>query len=266
MKDYYSILGIDPDASEDDIKRAYRKKSKECHPDLFPDDKEKEEQFREITEAYENLLNKPKDNLIPLPGDPQIFLSYTCTIKELFQKTEKELSFQVGKDVCPYCKGSGRVRKQEQSPFGIFIQDWTCPHCKGSGRIGELETKTFKITPEYYGTHTIYIDGFKVILICYPDTNDKFFTPNGIDIETTLDIDPVTAVLGGKVKLEGPDGDLLITIPKGTQNAKLFTLKGKGLNSYGDLYIHVNIKIPTELSDKERELYKQLQECQKSEI
>ncbi len=59
-RDYYEVLGVSRDASEDDIKKAYRKKAKECHPDLHPDDKEAVERFKELNEANEVLMDKDK--------------------------------------------------------------------------------------------------------------------------------------------------------------------------------------------------------------
>ena len=56
-RDYYEVLGIDKSASADDIKKAYRKKAKEFHPDLHPGDKECEQKFKEVNEAYEVLLS-----------------------------------------------------------------------------------------------------------------------------------------------------------------------------------------------------------------
>lgn len=59
-RDYYEVLGVSKDASEGDIKKAYRKVAKECHPDLNPDDKEAEQRFKEASEAYEVLTNPEK--------------------------------------------------------------------------------------------------------------------------------------------------------------------------------------------------------------
>ena len=59
-RDYYEVLGVDKNASQEDIKKAYRKKAKECHPDLHPNDKEAEARFRELNEANEVLSDPDK--------------------------------------------------------------------------------------------------------------------------------------------------------------------------------------------------------------
>ena len=59
-RDYYEVLGVDKNASADDIKKAYRKMAKECHPDLHPNDKEAEARFKELNEANEVLSDPEK--------------------------------------------------------------------------------------------------------------------------------------------------------------------------------------------------------------
>ena len=60
QRDYYEVLGVDKDASEQDIKKAFRKKARKYHPDVNPDDKEAEKRFKEVNDAYETLSDPQK--------------------------------------------------------------------------------------------------------------------------------------------------------------------------------------------------------------
>jgi curved DNA-binding protein len=92
------------------------------------------------------------------------------------------------------------------------------------------------------------------------------FTRAGADLQTTLPIDVLTAVLGGKITVPTLTGLVTLTIPAGTQGGQTFRLKGKGLphlrrkHQFGDLLLTVNIRVPTELSPEEHKLYEQLAE------
>ncbi len=92
----------------------------------------------------------------------------------------------------------------------------------------------------------------------------KQFQRSGRNLKTTVPIDVVTAVLGGKTNVSTMTGPVKLTVPAGTQGGRTFRLKGKGMPSlrekdeYGDLLVSVQIRVPEELSDEERRLYEQL--------
>ncbi|MEA2107281.1 MAG: J domain-containing protein [Bacteroidota bacterium] len=93
---------------------------------------------------------------------------------------------------------------------------------------------------------------------------EKNYTVHGNDLILKTDVDLYTAVLGGKLNINTLSGKLNINIPKGTQNGTKLRVKGKGMpvygksGTYGDLYLQLNILIPTNLSKKEEELFRQL--------
>lgn len=178
-KDYYKILGIEKNASEDDIKKAYRKLSIKWHPDKWVDKSEKEqkeaeEKFKEISEAYNVLSDKDKrakyDNPAPpmddwvsmnpfdifgggrrqtiRKGEP-IIVSVNITLQEAYKGTNKTISFVVkencthcngtgsedGKEVkCPYCGGSGTIVDERINGSMVFRNIKPCPHCGGTGK------------------------------------------------------------------------------------------------------------------------------------
>ena len=172
MKDYYAILGVSRDSSPDEIKKAYRKKSKQYHPDVNPEGADK---FKEIAEAYDTLgdVNKKGqyDNPNPFnggggsmddffnmfnqqrqgqtqrrkPKSPDKIINVDITPIESYLGVEKELSYQVrvgcetcsgtggDKEVCGQCKGHGRVRQKFGSGMFTQVVDVDCPQCQGEG-------------------------------------------------------------------------------------------------------------------------------------
>lgn len=95
---------------------------------------------------------------------------------------------------------------------------------------------------------------------------DPRFRREGPNLHTDIDVDLYTAVLGGETQIETPGGSVVLTIPRGSQPGKTFRLSGRGMprlrnpQEYGDLYVHLQVRIPTELSDEEEQLFRQLSE------
>lgn len=163
-KDYYKILGVDKSASEQEIKKKFRKLSLQYHPDKNPGNEEAEEKFKEINEAYQVLSNSKKrqeydtfgtvgGNFGNMDMDDDIFKSFfrrhgfggfdeqpkqrvfkgfdknlkiNVTLKEIYNNIQKTVSYTV-KRSCTKCNGSG-------SKSGKIEE---CPHCHGTGRIRE---------------------------------------------------------------------------------------------------------------------------------
>lgn len=172
MKDYYAILGVSRDSSPDEIKKAYRKKSKQYHPDVNPEGADK---FKEIAEAYDTLGNVNKkgqyDNPNPFGGGdgsmdeffnmfnqqrqqqtqrrrpkaPDKIINIEINPIESYIGIEKEFNYQVrvscngcngtggDKKVCGTCQGQGRVRQKFGSGTFSQVVDADCPQCRGEG-------------------------------------------------------------------------------------------------------------------------------------
>ncbi len=139
MKDYYSILALNDKASDEEIKKAYRKLSKKYHPDLNPNSKSAESNFKDVSEAYAILTGKQKPkNENPFGGNPfggnpfggnpftrnvkPIKVRLTTSLEEIFNGSTKEIQYKA-KEACFKCNGEGGHNPQ------------TCNQCGGRGHI-----------------------------------------------------------------------------------------------------------------------------------
>jgi molecular chaperone DnaJ len=181
-KDYYEILGLTRNASSDEIKKAYRNLAKEYHPDKNPNNKEAEEKFKEVSEAYEVLSDDQKkakyDQYGHVSGNggpsyesmfdeyfrrqnrqvrvgENMVLTIRLTLEDMFNGAKKVYKYQHtvscsdcsghgGSNVstCHDCGGSGQTIRVIQTPIGYMQHSSTCTKCGGSGKTYEIMCKT----------------------------------------------------------------------------------------------------------------------------
>lgn len=190
---------------------------------------------------------------------------------------------------CPSCRGSGRVKEIKNTIFGTFAKTSTCPQCngigsvpeekcrkcRGEGRIWGREDLKISIPAGIEDSETIKIPGkgekgkrgilsgdLYVRIHIEPHSR---FKRRGDDIfyETTISFSE--AVLGTKKDIPTLGGTVELKIPPGTQNGKLLRLRGMGMphlnkRGNGDMYVKVNVKIPTKLTKRQKELIEKLKE------
>lgn len=191
---------------------------------------------------------------------------------------------------CPTCHGSGTVRVQA----GIFQVQQTCPHCHGTGQVisdpcpdcrGEGMRRTARVLnvkiPEGIN------DGQRIRLTGKGEPGQRggapgdlyveirirphdIFERDGDDLHTALPISFVTAALGGEVTVPTLDGESTMAIPEGTQCNKTFRMRGKGVKNLrtgdmGDLFVHIEIETPVNLSAKQKDLLRQFDESVKAD-
>ena len=190
-------------------------------------------------------------------------------------------------ETCPKCKGSGQTVVTQQSLFGMIRNVTTCPDCRGKGKI--VKDKC----PDCYGSG--YITRKKKIQVSIPAGIDNGqcvrirekgepgenggprgdllvevmvsrhanFQRDGYDIYSTVPISYAKAALGGDVRINTIDGDVLYTVKPGTQTNTKVRLRGKGVPSVrnkqmrGDHYITLVVQVPTKLTSEQKELLKQ---------
>lgn len=197
---------------------------------------------------------------------------------------------------CSQCRGAGQVRRRTQTIFGVMEQTGICDVCHGTGKIitdkcttchGErretLKTeKEIDIPAGIDDGMTIKVrgegndgigskSGDLYISFSIPDSIDGL-TREDMNLFYTIEIDPTEAVLGTKKTLKLPViGERIVEIKSGTQYGEVLKFKGDGVkhiskDQKGDLFITVNIKIPTHPSKKERELYHEIAREKKIEV
>lgn len=298
-RDYYKILGVEKSASQDEIKKSYRKLAKKYHPDLHPDDEKAQEKFKEVNEAYEVLGDEKKRKQYDTFGSSANFSNGQNFDPSQYGFGGNGYTYTTqGGDFSDFFNmffGGGGGQRSSRASSGFDIGDLF-----GGGRSRRPQRQSYEseltisLDEAYHGTTkkmTLNIGGEnKAIDIKVPSgilpgkklkvkgekwgvSGDILFkinveggrdTLDGLNVNKKLDIFPDEAALGGKKVVETFEGKIKINIPQGISSGKKIRIPKKGFKDMkkntGDLYIEINIVIPENLSDKEVELYKQLKE------
>jgi len=298
--DYYKILGVDKSATQDDIKKAYRKQARKLHPDLNPNDKEAELKFKELNEANEVLSN---------PENRAKYDKYGENWKhgEQYEQAQQQqrqshsqggnygggfsgADFGGGEDFSDFFQsmfggeGGGFGRSSRGSASGKFKgQDVQAELNLNLKDAAKTQQQTFDINGKkvritipagVYDGQQIKLKGHGNpgfnggpsgdLYITFNIAPDPNFERVGDDLKSKVTIDLYTAVLGGDVKVETLEGSVNLKVKPETQSGTTVRLKGKGFPVYkkdgefGDLFVTYDVKLPTNLSDQQKELFEQL--------
>lgn len=293
-KDYYKVLGVERNASEDDIRKAYRKLAMQYHPDRNPNDKQAEDRFKEINEAYQVLSDPQKrshyDRLGSdysswqrrgAPGDfnwdeyvrntpsggtrvniddlEGLFGGGGGSFSDFFRTI-----FGMGSEGA----GTGTRTRSRQQPQGyqqeleISLEE----AYQGTTRLLQTDGKQKQVhipagvrTGSKVRVAGAGPNGLDLYLIV-DVKDDPRFERRGNDLHTTAMVDVFTALLGGEAEVETFNGKLKLNVPPGTQPEQVFRLAGRGMPSVknarekGDLYVRLKVQVPKYLSPKQREL------------
>lgn len=266
-KDYYEILGISKNASEDEVKKAYRKLAKKYHPDMNSGDKEAEAKFKEINEAYEVIGDKDKrakyDQFGHAAFDPNGFggggfegfgdfggFSGFGGFGDIFDTIFGEGGF--GFSTSSRTRKTGPQRgsdikyeveiKFEEAAFGVkkdinVSRNETCSECKGSGAKSNSDVETCKKcggTGEVRYTQSTPIGRIVNVKICDECRGEGKVIKN-----------PCSACYGRGIRRR--NRKITVDIPAGVDNGNILTLRGEGEPGQkggpnGDLYVYIKIK------------------------
>jgi curved DNA-binding protein len=285
--DYYSVLGVAKNASQDDIKKAFRKQAKKYHPDANPNDPKAEERFKEVNEAYETL------------SDPQKRQQY-----DMLGSAYRNMGGGAG----GYGGYSGAQNINMEDLQDIFSQFMNFGRAGGGmrGRVSPMRGQDIEqpvvisLKEAFSGTERLVSKGDKQLRVSIPAgatdgtrvrvagegalgmnggpngdlylvvevADDPQFRREGYDLNVDINVDMFTAMLGGEVQVPTLARPLNLKIPAGTQSGRKFRLAGKGMPNLktggaGDLYARVNITVPEKLTDHQRRLVEQLRDSLK---
>jgi len=292
--DYYKLLGIDKTATPKEIKSAYRKLARKFHPDLNPNDKEAKRKFQQINEANEVLSDTDKRKKYDHYGKDWQHSEQFEKQQEYQQQSSgsggtRYTQQQSGEDFSDFFEslfggtspGQGRRRqaKFRGEDFNAEIQLSLTEAFTTHKRTLNVDGKKIRITIpagiENGQTIKIASHGGKGInggpdgdlYITFSIANQSDFKRLGNDLFTSVDLDLYKAVLGGDLTINTLNGKVKLKVKPETQNGSKVKLKDKGFPIYksegqfGDLYITYNIKIPTNLTEEQRELFRKLSEA-----
>lgn len=281
-RDYYDILGVNRTASEDDIKKAFRNKAKQYHPDANPDNPSAEARFKEVNEAYEVLKDSEKRSQY-----------------DRFGENWKNMQ-GVGGQQNPYASGGGFGGHADASDmFESIFGGGGRRSGFGGGRrtnmrmAGEnIEQPVYiSLQEAYEGTKRIITKNGREINVNIPPgatmgtkvrlsgegnpgigggpagnlylvvniADDRKFERKDDDLYVDVQVDVFTAMLGGEVEVPTMTRAVQLKIRAGTQSGQKLRLTGKGMpklrskNEFGNLYARVMITVPSNLNDEQKQ-------------
>lgn len=293
--DYYEILGIKKTASEKEIKDAYRKLARKYHPDLNPDNKEAEIKFKQINEANEVLSDPENRKKYDQYGENwkhgEEFEKARQQQQRQYQGQQYQQGFSGGgyseSDFSDFfesmfggARGSSRQHARTKfkgqdyhAELHLELKDVYKAHqqvltVNGSNirltiPAGVENGQTIKIKGK--GGHGLNGGPNGDLYIKFIVNNHTQFKRDGNNLYSTVDLDLYTAILGGEIQVDTFDGKVKLKVKPETQSGSKIKLKGKGFPVYkkdgefGDLIITYNVTTPKNLSEREKELFKELQ-------
>ena len=294
--DYYNILGVSKDASQDDIKKAYKKLARKYHPDLNPNDPTAQRKFQEINEANEVLSDPEKRKKYDQYGE-------NWKHADEFNAQQQQYGTNFGQnfsnDGTTYTSWSTSGDTEGFSDFFESLFGSRGKRKRSYGYRGQDYTAELHLTlQDAYETHKqiLTVNGKKLritvpagvangqtiklagqggegmnggpagdLYITFVIDDDARFHREGVDLYVTAPLDLYTAILGGETIIETMSGKVKLKVAPGTQNNTKVRLKGKGFpvykqeGSFGDLIVTYSIDIPTHLSEEQKELFRKIQ-------
>lgn len=293
--DYYKLLGIDKKATEKEIKSAYRKQARKFHPDLNPNNKDAKRNFQQINEANEVLSDPVKRKKYDEFGKDWQHADQFKQQQQQQQQQNRQQQSGRQRDQFSGQKSEGDFSDFFASMFGGGGNSGRSRQSKFRGEDFNAELHLDLI--DAYTTHkqTLTVNSRKLritipagieneqiiklaghggkgenggpngdLYIKFLIANHPVFKRSGNNLYLNIDLDLYTAVLGGDITIETLKGKVKIKVKPETQNGSKIKLSGKGFPVYkeegrfGDMHITYNVKIPVNLTEKQKRLFTEL--------
>lgn len=291
--DPYKILGVNKDASQEEIRKSYLKLAMKYHPDKNPNNTEETtKKFKQINEAYETLSNDTGklniddiiDNFFGFVNKAfstknvksnNILIDINVTLENLYCGTESLIRYKrkvidpsVNNDFCNECNGYGyKTISQKTSTTNFINSNIECEKCQGTRFSGLLkfiqEETTIKIPPKTPNDHKLLFKGqghqtldgnYGDLIIQLVNFEHQTFIREDNNLIMDLDITFKEALIGFERTIKHLDGMKFLLRVKGTtQIGKVINLKGKGMTHDGYMIINIKFNIPKSLNQEQIE-------------
>jgi len=299
-KDFYKTLGIEKNATSEDIKKAYRKLALQYHPDKNKGDKIAEEKFKAVNEANSVLIDPEKRKLYDQHGEnweqvqqggpagsrqggqagrqrttrQQPPFSFDASDFENDERFEDLFSQFFGGSTGGRGRGTrARNGSNLEAEVQISLEDafngisqmlsiGTEEQYRLTLKKGVREGQQFRLRGKGQAGQNGGKNGdllLNIRILAHPR-----YTRTDNDLRCKQSVDLVTAVLGGKARVQTMHGEKMMTLQQGTQNGVVLRMRGLGmpvydaLDKFGDLYVEILVEIPRQISEAEMELYEQI--------
>ncbi len=285
--DYYKVLGVSKTATEKEIKTAYRKLARKYHPDINPNNKDSEVKFKEINEANQVLSDSESRKKYDKYGNDWKHGEENQKAQQQYsqyQSSQQGYSGQEYSDFFESMFGGARASSRQSRNTKFKGQDYnaelhlnlkdvyasqqqiltvngkkirlTIPAGVENGQVVKIKEK---------GENGINGGPNGDLYITFVINNNSQFKREGNNLYKDVELDLYTSILGGEIIIDTFSSKVKLSIKPETKNETKVKLKGKGFpfykkeDKFGDLIITYHIQMPINLSEKEIELFKELQ-------
>ncbi len=284
--DYYQVLGVGKTATAEEIKAAYRKLARKYHPDLNPNDATAKAKFQQLYEANEVLSDAEKRRKYDQYGKDFKHVDESAGARGqrpssaggpfTYSQGDEDFSdffrsmFEGG------AAGGGRSAKFRGQDIAAELHLNLKQAYTSQQQVLSVGGRQIRVTipAGVENGQTLMLAGLGGpgvnggpagdLYVTFAIDDDKKFRRSGADLYATVELDLYTAVLGGEVVVDTMDSSVKLKVAPETQNEAKVKLKGKGMpvfkkeGEFGDLYVTFKVKLPTNLTDKQKQLFAEL--------